>query len=129
LSLSGIEGLETIIGDRYIAVSPGTIERAGQRQFTGLATAPPDELAGEGLKLLLQVDTRSGLNPGAPVTWRGVEVGQVLSVALSADARHVNASVRIRGNYRRLVKVGSKFWVTKVLGDQRSGCPTVWVSM
>jgi len=116
VTLTGIQGLETIVGARYIAVSPGAPNGAEQRNFDGLVTSPPDEFAGDGLELMLRADIRSGLNPGAPVTWRGVQVGQVLSVGLSPDAKHVNTGVRIDGRYRQLVKSNSKFWVTSGFG-------------
>lgn len=112
VALTGIEGLETVVGARYIAVSPGPAEAEEKRHFTGLIASPPDELGGEGLNLILKAPTRSGLSPGAPVTWRGVQVGQVLSVGLAPDARSVHASVRIHGNYRRLVRTTSRFWVS-----------------
>lgn len=116
VALTGVEGLETVVGARYIAVSPGAADAEEQRTFEGLAASPPDEFAGEGLELILKADTRSGLSPGAPVTWRGVQVGQVLSVGLAPDSRSVNASVRIHGNYRRLVRSNSKFWVSSGIG-------------
>lgn len=112
VGLTGIEGLDTVVGARYIAVSPGAADAADRRRFDGLVSSPPDEFSGDGLELTLRAASRSGLNPGAPITWRGVQVGQVLSVSLSPDARYVNASVRVRGNYRRLVQSTSKFWVT-----------------
>ncbi len=116
VGLTGIEGLETVIGARYIAVSPGPSDAPEQRQFEGLSAAPPDEFAGEGLELILRSESRGGLNPGAPVTWRGVQAGQVLSVGLSPDARHVHASIRINGSHRRLVTSGSKFWISSGIG-------------
>ena len=116
VGLAGIEGLETVVGARYIAVSPGPSAAARQTAFDGLVMAPPDEFSGEGLELMLRAEARSGLNPGAPITWRGVQVGQVLSVGLSPDASHVNVNARIGASYRQLVKSNSRFWVTSGLG-------------
>lgn len=111
LSLTEISGLETAVGAKYIGVSPGRPTDPKRTDFDGLATAPPDELAGNGLELVLQSDDRHGISLGAPVSWRGVEVGRVLSSGLSPDARHVNITIRIDGSYRRLVRSNSKFWV------------------
>jgi len=116
VGLTGINGLETLVGSRYIAVSPGTPDAARQRTFDGLTAAPPDELSGKGLELILQADGRGGLNPGAPLTWRGVPIGQVLTIGLSPDATHVNVGVRISTPYRELVRSNSKFWITSGLG-------------
>ncbi len=116
LSLTEVSGLETAVGAKYIGVSPGDPNGPKRNSFDGLATAPPDELGDRGLDLVLQADERHGVSVGAPVMWRGVDVGQVLSVGLSPDARHVNMSVRINGTYRKLVRTESKFWVTSGFG-------------
>ena len=116
VALTGIQGLEAVVGVRYIGVSPGAPDAAEQRTFDGVVAAPPDECACDGLEFVLQADTRNGLNSGAPVTWRGVQVGQVLSEGLSPDARHVNIGVRIGARYRQLVKSNLRFWVTSGFG-------------
>ncbi|MDG1894006.1 MAG: MlaD family protein [Fuerstiella sp.] len=112
LSLIEISGLETAVGSKYIGVSPGDPTAPPRKHFEGLPAPPPDELAEAGLELILRSDNRHGLNVGSPVTWRGVDVGQVLTVNLSADARHVDVTVRINRRYRRLVRRSSMFWIT-----------------
>lgn len=111
LDFTGISGLETAIGAKYIRVIPG---RAGTRQseFEGLSTRPADELGRSGVEIILRGDDRYGVNAGSPLTWRGVEVGQVLSSSLSPDAMHVDTRVRILDPHRRLLTRESKFWVT-----------------
>ncbi len=116
IGLTGIKGLETLVGSRYIAVSPGTPDAHHQQTFSGLASAPPDELSGTGLDLILQAKVRGGLNPGAPVTWRGVQVGQVLTIGLAPDATRVNVGVRINSGYHQLVRANSRFWITSGVG-------------
>jgi paraquat-inducible protein B len=116
LSLNGVSGLETAVGAKYIGVSPGDPNGPHQKQFDGLQIAPPDELAGGGLELILRSADRHGISSGSPITWRGVDVGQVLSVNLSPDARHVDLGVRIDRAYRRLVRPASKFWITSGFG-------------
>ncbi len=116
LSLNGVSGLETAVGAKYIGVSPGDPDGPHQKTFEGLNVAPPDELAGGGMELILRSDDRHGIGAGSPITWRGIEVGQVLSVNLSPDARHVDFGVRIDRAYRRLVRPASKFWTTSGFG-------------
>ena len=111
-SLTEISGLETAVGAKYIGVSPGAPAAPPRKHFEGLTAPPPVELAESGLKLILRSDDRHGLSDGSPVTWRGVDVGQVLTVNLSADARHVDATVRMHRRYHRLVRRSSKFWIT-----------------
>lgn len=112
LSLTGVSGLETAVGAKYIGVSPGDPAGPHRTTFEGLGIAPPDELAAGGLELILRSNQRHGISAGAPVTWRGVDVGQVLSVNLSPDARHVDIGIRVDRAYRRLVRSSSKFWIT-----------------
>ena len=104
LSLTEISGLETAVGAKYIGVSPGEPTDAHWDDFEGLASAPPDELDHGGLLVILRSDDKHGTAPGAPVTWRGVKTGKVLSVNLSPDARHVHITIRIDRAYRRLVR-------------------------
>ncbi|MCA9047299.1 MAG: MCE family protein [Planctomycetaceae bacterium] len=110
-SLTEISGLETAVGAKYIAVSPGEPGSGHRNHFDGLVTAPPDELSAGGPELILRGDERFGISPGSVITWRGVTVGQVLSVNLSPDARHVDFGVRIDRAYRRLIRSSSRFWV------------------
>ncbi|MEZ6121921.1 MAG: MlaD family protein [Planctomycetaceae bacterium] len=115
-SLTEVSGLETAVGAKYIAVSPPEPGAVRQRMFDGLSAAPPDELSGGGLEVILRSDDRRGINAGAPITWRGVTVGQVLTVNLSPDARHVDFGARIDRAYRRLLRPSSKFWINSGFG-------------
>jgi paraquat-inducible protein B len=116
LSLAGVSGLETAVGAKYIAVSPGDPTGTRRSRFEGLSSAPPDENGGEGIDVVLRGESRHGIAPGAPVGWRGVDVGQILSVNLSPDARHVDIHARIDAEFSRLLRPTSVFWVTSGLG-------------
>lgn len=116
LSLAGVSGLETAVGGKYIAVAPAEEPGGLQKSFDGLAAAPADEHSGDGIDIILRSDSKHGVNTGSPVTWRGVDVGQVLSTNLSPDARFVDIHARINAEYRRLLRPSSRFWVTSGLG-------------
>lgn len=112
VDLSGISGLETAVGSKYIAVAPGPAESGEQRlEFSGLETPPVDGSFSSGIELVLRGAKRYGISPGAPLTWRGVEVGQVLSCGLSPDALQVDVLVRIDANHQRLINSATRFWV------------------
>lgn len=115
ISSTGITGLETAIGPRYIAVVPGPVDAPKRQTFNGLASTPPDHDGAPGIDIVLRADAQYGVNPGAPVAWRGVQVGKILSVDLSPDARFVDLHARIDSGYRRLLGNTSKFWVTSGL--------------
>ena len=116
LSLTGVSGLETAVGAKYIAVSPGEPSGIVRKTFDGLAVAPPDENDDGGIDIVLRSDARHGVTVGSPIAWRGVDVGQTLSIHLSPDARFVDIHARIQPEYSRLLQRTSQFWVTSGLG-------------
>ena len=126
IDLTGVSGLETAVGAKYVAVLPSM---SGDRKtaFEGLASQPADSLGTSGIEIVLRGDDRYGVNPGSPVLWRGVEVGQVLSTDLSPDTLHVDTRIEIRDRYRRLLSRESKFWVLRGL-DMELGVTGLSVS-
>ncbi|MCM2372265.1 MlaD family protein [Aporhodopirellula aestuarii] len=111
VNVQGISGLETAIGSKYLSVIPGDSDRRRQ-EFDGLETPPPIGADQGGMEIVLRGDDRWGVNPGSPLSWRGIEVGQVLASSLSPDARHVDTRVRVDVRYISLLSKDSKFWVT-----------------
>lgn len=108
LGLDTVAGLDTLIGDRYVGLLPGG--GASQRVFDGLDAAPIADALGPGLDVTLEGQTRGSLRPGSPVTYRGIQVGSVLSVGLASDARTVEVGVRIREGFTALIQPGTHFW-------------------
>jgi hypothetical protein len=108
---TGVRGLDTVIGAKYIHVVPG--EGGPQKEFVGLEAPPlPETIEKGGLKVVLQGHRLAGLRPGAPVTFRQVRVGSVLEVGLASDASAVDVLAYIRPTYARLVRAETKFWNT-----------------
>ena len=103
IDLTGVSGLETAVGSKYVAVIPGDAAGPVERRFQGMANRPPDSLGDAGIEIVLRGDDRYGLGPGTPVTWRGVEVGQVIDSRLAPDALHVDTRIHIRQPHRRLL--------------------------
>ena len=112
LSISGVSGLDTAVGHKYIKVQPGPADKATARYFDGLASEPVDQGAGSGIEILLQADTRHSVNVGSAIHFRGVDIGRILSVELSPDARLVEVRGKIEEAYRSLVTTEAKFWAT-----------------
>ena len=111
LGLEGVQGLETLLGTRYLAVLPGPVGAGPQREFVALAEPPlPYFEEEDGLEIVLEASTRSGLARGAPLSYRGIDVGNVLSVGLAPDASAVEVRARIRAPYRELVREDTRFW-------------------
>ncbi len=111
---TGITGLDTLIGDRYLGVIPG--DGPERRQFVGLDQAPiPDALL-PGLDIKLEGTSRGSIVAGSPVTYRRIHVGSVLSVSLASDSRSVEILARIRQEYSALIQEGTRFWETSGVG-------------
>jgi len=111
LGLEGARGLETVLGARYLAVVPGPPGGPAQREFVALAEPPLAEVEEEGgLEIVLAAAERAGLARGAPVLYRGVPIGAVLSVGLAGDGTAVEARAHVRAAYAELVRVDSRFY-------------------
>jgi paraquat-inducible protein B len=118
VSLSGVSGLETLLGPRYIGVKPSSIDGAPTDAFIGL-DGPPLITTSEdrdALVLSLRSPRASGIGVGAPVLYRDIPVGVVRTVALADDASAVEFSAAIDPAYAILVRDNSRFWVASGVG-------------
>jgi paraquat-inducible protein B len=107
--VTGVDGLETVIGPRYLAVDPG--DGSPQRRFVGLEEPPIDVgLLPGGLEVNLVAAQRGGLSAGAPVLYRQVPVGKVLSVGLTSDGGAVESRVYVEPAYTGLIRQSTRFW-------------------
>ena len=129
VSLQGVQGLDTIVGPRYITVMPGDGEE--QFSFVGLAGAAPTNS-----KLFTLVTTSAdNISTGAPIFYRGIEVGEITSINLASDASTVRLECSILVRYAPLVRTNSKFWNVSgihidanLLGiDLHAGPITSWI--
>jgi paraquat-inducible protein B len=111
VSLRGVRALETIVAGPYLALRPGPADAERSSSFQGLDQPPVDALGIDGgLEIILEGSHRLGLERGAPVTYRGLAVGRILSVGLSSDALRVESRVLVDPEYSRLVRANSRFW-------------------
>jgi len=114
VGVEGVSGLETALGSRYLAVLPGPPGGASQEEFTALEEPPLHELEDpSALEVVLLADDRAGLGRGAPVLYRGIQIGSIVSVALASDASVVEARARIHPQHAELVRTDSRFYRTK----------------
>ena len=111
LDLSGVSGLDTLVGANYIGVLPG--DGPPQRRFLGLAEPPiADLMEPGGLEIVLLTPGKAGLRPGAPISYRQVLIGAVVAVDLAKDASAVEARAYIKPQYINLIRENIKFWRT-----------------
>lgn len=111
LSLEGVQGLETIVGARYLSVLPGEAGAAPRREFTALDEPPVAErIEPGGLTFVIEAPARFGLAAGAPLDHRGVRVGTLMDVSLASDAASVELAAYVRPEYTALVRENTLFW-------------------
>jgi paraquat-inducible protein B len=108
IGFSGVSGLNTLLTGVQLAVRPGDGPLVGN--FTGLEKAPPPEPSNEGRSFFLQCDRLGSLNPGSPVFYREVKVGEVEASRLADDATAVLVRIRVETRYADLVRTDSHFW-------------------
>jgi paraquat-inducible protein B len=111
LDLTEVRGLETLVAGRYLTFQPGRIDATAQQSFVGLSEPPPIPRRDGSLEIELDAPKRSGLVRGAPITYRGLEVGHIATVGLSKDGASVKVAGVIHPEYTELVRANSKWWV------------------
>ncbi len=110
ISAEGVSGLGTLLSGAYIQLYPGEGADNGKRSYKGLDKAPPTPPGVAGIRITLYGDTASSITAGAPVTYRGLQAGQVESVELDFDRGEVTLSVFIDAPYDDLITRGARFW-------------------
>lgn len=116
VSLSKVQGLETLLGPRYIAVRPA--EDVGAplaRTFEGDEAAPPVDPDGS-LEIVLLARSAGDILPGTPVLYRGMPVGIVRGKVLSEDSTRVRITAAIDPGHAALVRDNSRFWNASGVG-------------
>ena len=94
----------------YIKVEVGTHNTEYQERFH--VRIPDNHLFQPmvGLKLNLQAARLGKLSKGAPVYYRGIQVGQIEGYQLARDASSVDIEVVIQKQYASLIRSQTRFW-------------------
>ncbi|TNE48422.1 MAG: MCE family protein [Deltaproteobacteria bacterium] len=113
VDLSGIKGLETVIGARYIAVQPGKSDKQRWRtRFQGMEGPRKDTNAKPGeLDIVLRTNNISGVRLGTPLSYRGINIGSVQSIHLAATGQMVEIYARVKKPFTDLLRTNTEFWV------------------
>ena len=108
LSAEGISGLGTLISGSYIEMEPGPGEPA--RRFVALEDPPVVSADVPGTKYVLHGSRLGSISQGAPVSYHGVRVGEVLGYQLSDDDGSATVQVFVQAPHDKLVHDGTRFW-------------------
>jgi len=112
VSTTDISGLGTLLTGAYIELDPGPDNGVEINDFKGLETPPATNRNIPGRRLVLTADEAGSLVAGAPIYYRGLEVGRIESRKLEEDGNTVTYDAFIREEYSNLVKTNSRFWNT-----------------
>ena len=112
LTATEFSGVGTLITGAYIELDPGPAGGEKHKTFKGLETPPATNSNVPGLRLVLTAEQAGSLSAGAPVYYRGFEVGRVEGRKLSEDGQNVTYNAFISSDYSRLVTENTRFWNT-----------------
>jgi len=109
VGLGGVSGLGTLLSGPYIGIKPGG--GSWQTRFTGLVSPPLLKSNAEGRQFMLETNNLGSMQPGTPINFHGIIVGEVLSHELSAEADAIKLKVFINKPYDQFVRKNTRFWV------------------
>lgn len=110
VSAQGVTGLSTLLGGVYLQGSWDGEPGVPETRFTGLPQPPLITGTEEGIEILLRAPRTGGISGGAPVLYKGVEVGVLDRPRLTEDGETVTGRAFVRAPYDRLVNSASRFW-------------------
>lgn len=112
ISTQGVSGLSTVVSGVYIEGAWNNQAGTTQYVFTGreepLFVRPGDE----GRLLTLRVPAGMQLQGGAPVSFRGIQVGRLENPQLSPDAQELSVDVFIEAPHDARISSATRFWDT-----------------
>ncbi len=104
MTLEGFRGLDTIVGPRYVQVAPGK----GEPAFTFTGSLLPQTQNGKAFAVT--ADSSEGIAVGAPVYYRGIQIGKITTIDLSSNASEVRMGFIIERQYAPIIRKNTKFW-------------------
>jgi paraquat-inducible protein B len=105
-----VSGLETLVSGAYIQLEPSGDGGTPMTDFVGLEDPPVLHSSVPGHTFQLRSPRIGSLNPGSPVFFRDLEVGQVLGWDIGTMAKDVTIQVFVRAPYDRYVHDRTVFW-------------------
>ena len=110
VSVRGVTGLDTVLSGVYIEGSwdaePGGLATA----HDALSDAPLAARDADGLRIVLNASPGAALTEGAPILYKGIEVGRIGKPGLSTDAVSARAEAIIFAPYDQIVTTSTRFW-------------------
>jgi paraquat-inducible protein B len=109
IGTGGVTGLGTVISGAFVEIDPGS-RGTPRRDFVGLEEPPLIRSAVPGTSFELEAERLGGLTRGAPIYYRGIQVGQVLGYRIDPERRRVAIPIFVHAPHDRLVTRRTRFW-------------------
>ncbi|MEL7463676.1 MAG: MlaD family protein [Pseudomonadota bacterium] len=110
VSVRGVTGLDTVLSGVYIEGAWDATESGAKRSFDALEQPPLTPIGAPGKRVTLRAATGGSLNVGAPILFRGIEVGQVEARRLTDDGAAVEFEIFVNAPHDRRLTADTRFW-------------------
>ncbi len=108
----GITGLSTVLSGVYIAGVWDREAGAAVRAFAGLEAEPLVQPGREGRRITLRSEDGTLISAGAPVLFRGIEVGRLEQPRLTVSGNSIVVDAFIEAPHDRRISAATRFWDT-----------------
>ncbi|MBM3606388.1 MAG: MCE family protein, partial [Alphaproteobacteria bacterium] len=112
VTAQGVTRLDTVLTGAFIEGYWDAEVSAVETRFVGLERPPLIRSDQPGTWVTLSMESADGLNEGAPVLFRGVEVGRVENIRLAAGNDRVLADAFVQAPHDARLTTASVFWDT-----------------
>jgi len=109
-----VTGLGTLFSGAYIGMIPGT-EGKLEKHFTGLEKPPIVTGEVSGKRFNLVAPRLGSLNPGSPIYFRQIKVGEVVDYVMDASGSNISVDIFIQEPYHQFVRRNTRFWIASGL--------------
>ena len=110
ISGGSVSGLGTVISGAYIGIDFSRGGGSPASEFTGLEVPPVVTIGQPGRHFHLTAESLGSLDIGAPVYFRQIRVGQVVSYGFAADGRTVDIKIFVEAPHHTRVTENTRFW-------------------
>ena len=111
---SRISGLDTLLGGAYIGIEPSA-EGDFVKNFKGLEVPPIVTSEMKGKRFALSAARLGSLNPGSPIYFRQIQVGQVVDYKLDKEGHNIGLNIFVKSPYDQFVRENTRFWIASGL--------------
>lgn len=110
VTVAGISRLDTVLSGMFIEGSWDAKPGAAQFRFTALDTPPSVGESEQGILVTLQAEDGGSLSSGAPIYFRGIQVGRLSNLRLAPSGRGVLMDAFIEAPHSSRITSSTVFW-------------------